>query len=155
MSVAEAPWVVSIFLKIRSPVTPGYNTVSTTEHDFVGCLPPGPFWWFDAITKVRWTLYLAATEATQQGGSLRLLPPPKVQPDLFQLSDALQIDAADGPALRRVRRLFLGWSYYKTPDGYADFGWWDLQGDGTVTDTADADAAADLAPGTEDCFRGD
>ena len=53
---------------------------------------------------------------------------------------APQIDAADGPALRRVRRLFLGWSYYKTPDGYADFGWWDLQGDGTATDTADAEA---------------
>ena len=53
---------------------------------------------------------------------------------------APQIDAADGPALRRVRRLFLGWSYYETPDGYADFGWWDLQGDSTATDTADAEA---------------
>jgi hypothetical protein len=120
----------------RSPLHPFF----TTEHDFVWCLPPGPFWWSDALRLVRWSLYLAATEATQQGGSLRLLPPPKVQPDLFQLSDALQIDAADGPALRRVRRLFLGWSYYETPDGYADFGWWDLQGDGTATDTADAEA---------------
>jgi len=60
--------------------------------------------------------------------------------DSFLLSDALAIDAADGPALRRVRRLFLGWSDYETPDGYEDFGWWDLQGDGTATDTANAEA---------------
>ena len=94
----------------------------------------------NALRLVRWSLYLAATEATQQGGTLRLLPPPKVQPDSFLLSDALEIDAADGPALRRVRRLFLGGSDYETPDGYADFGWWDLPGDGTATDTADAEA---------------
>ena len=96
----------------RSPLHPFF----TTEHDFVWCLPPGPFWWSDALTLVRWTLYLAvATEATQQGGSLRLLPPPKVQPHSFLLSDALEIDAADGAALRRVRRLFLGYAGTGTP----------------------------------------
>ena len=84
-------------------------------------------------------------EATQQGGSLRLLPPPKTQPDSFLHSDALEIDAADGPDLRRARRLFLGGSDYETPDGYADFGWWDLQGNGTAMDTvvSGADAEAD------------
>ena len=47
---------------------------------------------------------------------------------LFLLSHAVEIDATDRPALRRVRRLFLGWSAYEATDGYEN-GWWDLQGD--------------------------
>ena len=83
--------------------------------------------------------------------SLWVLPLP-TSPDSFLLSDALEIDAADGPALRRVRRLFLGWSYYETPDGYADFGWWDLQGDGTATGTADAEADGEALSDAYDWF---
>jgi hypothetical protein len=45
------------------------------------------------------------------------------------------IDAADGPALRRVRRLFLDDG---ASDGYEAFGWWDLQGGSTNADAEDA-----------------
>ena len=96
------------------------------------------------MKEVRWTLYLAANEAAQQGGSLRILPPPKVRPDHLPLSHAVSIDAADGPALQRVRRMFLGWSAYEDIGGYESFGWWDLQGDGTHSDAVDA--AADFEP---------
>ena len=126
-----------------SPLRP-LHPFFTTEHDFVWCLPPGPLWWEQAMKEVRWTLYLAATEAAQQGGSLRILPPPKVRPDHLPLSRAVTIDAADGPALRRVRRMFLGWSAYEDIGDYESFGWWDLQGDGTHSDAVDA--AADFEP---------
>ena len=81
-----------------------------------------------------------ANEAAQQGGSLRILPPPKVRPDHLPLSHAVTIDAADGPALRRVRRIFLGWSVYDDNGDYESFGWWDLQGYGTHSDAVDAGA---------------
>ena len=45
------------------------HPVFTTEHDFVWCLPPAPYWWEQAMRRVRWTLYHAATEAANQGGS--------------------------------------------------------------------------------------
>ena len=96
------------------------------------------------MKEVRWTLYLAATEAAQQGGSLRILPPPKVRPDHLPFSHAVTIDAGDGPALRRVRRMFLGWSAYEDNGDYESFGWWDLQGDATHSDAVDA--AADFEP---------
>ena len=35
------------------------------------------------MRQVRWILYHAATEAVNQGGSLRLLPPPKTKPETF------------------------------------------------------------------------
>ena len=126
-----------------SPLRP-LHPFFATEHDFVWCLPPGPLWWEQAMKEVRWTLYLAATEAAQQGGSLRILPPPKVRPDHLPLSRAVTIDAADGPALRRVRRMFLGWSAYEDIGDYESFGWWDLQGDGTHSDAVEA--AADFEP---------
>ncbi|MFZ8927457.1 MAG: hypothetical protein ACO3CU_11950, partial [Candidatus Nanopelagicales bacterium] len=88
------------------------HPVFTTEHDFVWCLPPAPFWWEQAMRQVRWTLYHAATEAANQGGSLRLRPPPKTKPDPFLLRRAVVIANADphgGQALRRIQRLFLGW----------------------------------------------
>ena len=47
-----------------------------------------------------------------------VLPPPKVRPDHLPLSHAVDIDAADGPALRRVRRMFLGWSAYEAIGDY-------------------------------------
>ena len=139
-----------------SPLRP-LHPFYTTEHDFVWCLPPGPLWWEQALKEIRWTLYLAATEAAQQGGFLRILPPPKVRPDHLPLSHALDIDAEDGRALRRVRRMFLGWSAYEAIDDYETFGWWDLQGDGTHTDVVDAEAGfepfddATNYYGEEDC----
>ena len=57
---------------------------------------------------------------------------------------AVAIDAADGPALQRVRRMFLGWSAYEDIGDYESFGWWDLQGDATHSDAVDA--AADFEP---------
>ena len=109
------------------------------------------------MKEIRCTLYLAATEAAQQGGSLRILPPPKVRPDHLPLSHAVDVDAADGPALQRVRRMFLGWSAYEAIGDYETFGWWDLQGDGTHSDVVDAES--DFEPfddatnyyGEEDC----
>jgi len=63
------------------------------------------------MRRLRWTLYHAATEAANQGGSLRLRPPPKTKPDHFLLRHAVVIAKADqhgGQALRRIQRLFLG-----------------------------------------------
>ena len=71
--------------------------------DFVWCLPPAPFWWKQAMRQVCWTLYHAATEAANLGGSLRLRPPPKTKPDPFLLRHAVVIANADphgGQALR-------------------------------------------------------
>ena len=97
------------------------HPVFSTEHDFVWCLPPAPFWWEQAMRQVRWTLYHAATEAANQGGSLRLRPPPKTKPDPFLLRHAVVIANADPhgvQALRRIQRLFLGWSDYDDLSGY-------------------------------------
>jgi len=91
---------------------------------------------------VRWTLYHAAAEAVHQGGSLRLLPPPKTKPETFLLRRAVVIASANphgGPALRRIQRLFLGWSDYDDEQGYETFGWWDLQGDPERADQGGAD----------------
>ena len=86
-----------------------------------------------------------------------MLPPPKVRPDHLPLSHAVDIDAADGPALRRLRRTFLGWIAYEAVGDYESFGWWDLQGDGTYSDAVDAESDfeafndATYYYGEEDC----
>jgi hypothetical protein len=128
------------------------HPVFSTEHDFVWCLPPAPFWWEQAMRQVRWTLYHAATEAANQGGSLRLRPPPKTKPDPFLLRHAVVIANADphgGQALRRIQRLFLGWSDYDDLSGYENFGWWDLQGDPENADQEEADEI-DLDPDSDE-----
>ena len=104
------------------------------------------------MRQVRWTLYHAATEAANQGGSLRLRPPPKTKPDPFLLRHAVVIANADphgGQALRRIQRLFLGWSDYDDLSGYENFGWWDLQGDPENADQEEADEI-DLDPDSDE-----
>ena len=94
----------------------------------------------------------AATEAANQGGSLRLRPPPKTKPDPFLLRHAVVIANADphgGQALRRIQRLFLGWSDYDDLSGYENFGWWDLQGDPENADQEEADEI-DLDPDSDE-----
>ena len=64
-------------------------------------------------------------------GSLRLLPPPKTKPETFLLRRAVVIANANPhgeQALRRIQRLFLGWSDYDDSEGYENFGGWDPQG---------------------------
>jgi len=64
-----------------------------------------------------------------QGGSLRLLPPPQIL--LHSRAITVDVDCTlGGPDLRRIPRLFLGWSTYGDPHGTMHFGWWDLQGRG-------------------------
>jgi hypothetical protein len=65
----------------------------------------------------------AATEAANQGGSLRLRPPPKTKPEPFLLRRAANANPHWGQALRRIQRLFLGWSDYDKLAGYETFGW--------------------------------
>ena len=104
------------------------------------------------MRRVRWTLYHAAAEAVHQGGSLRLLPPPKTKPETFLLRRAVVIASANphgGPALRRIQRLFLGWSDYDDEQGYETFGWWDLQGDPERADQGGADEL-DLDPDSDE-----
>ena len=104
------------------------------------------------MRRVRWTLYHAAAEAANQGGSLRLLPPPKTKPETFLLCRAVVIAIANPhgrPALRRIQRLFLGWSDYDDSQGYETFGWWDLQGDPERADQGGADEL-DLDPDSDE-----
>ena len=54
-----------------------------------------------------------------------------------------------GQALRRIQRLFLGWSDYDDLSGYENFGWWDLQGDPENADQEEADEI-DLDPDSDD-----
>ena len=57
-----------------------------------------------------------------------------------------------GQALRRIRRLFLGWSDYDDLSGYENFGyigWWDLQGDPENADQEEADEI-DLDPDSDE-----
>ena len=70
----------------------------------------------------------------------------KTKPDPFLLRRAVVIDNANwhgqssgGQALRRIQRLFLGWSDYDDMSGYDNFGWWDLQGD---PENADQDSVS-------------
>jgi len=104
------------------------------------------------MRQVRWTLYHAATEAANQGGSLRLRPPPKTKPDPFLLRRAVVITNANphgGQALRRIQRLFLGWSDYDDLAGYENLGWWDLQGDPENAEQEEADEI-DLDPDSDE-----
>ncbi len=73
------------------PLRPFFTRLTISS----GACPWGP--WDCAMQKARWTLNPVATEADALGGSLRLLPPPRVQPDTDQLllRRALVIDAAD------------------------------------------------------------
>ena len=65
------------------------------------CMYTGPLWrehvCGNVMRKVRLTLHHAATEAANQGGSLRLLPPPKINPEPFLLRRVVVIDAAGPP----------------------------------------------------------
>ena len=71
------------------------HPVFTTEHDFVWCLSLAPFWWERAMRQGHWTLCHAATEAARQGGSLQLLPPPKIKPEPFLLHRVVVIANAN------------------------------------------------------------
>ena len=70
----------------------------------------------------------------------------------FLLRHAVVIANADphgGQALRRIQRLFLGWSDYDDLSGYENFGWWDLQGDPENADQEEADEI-DLDPDSDE-----
>ena len=78
-----------------------------------------------------------------------LRPPLKTKPDSFMLRRAVVIANADRHGLRRLQRLFLGWSDYDDSSGYENFGWWDLQGDPENADQEEADEI-DLDPDSDE-----